>query len=110
MPLDDASPVSTLTPPSNLSAEAAVLGAILFDNNAYQRVADILRPTDFYAPAHQELFEVSSNMIQQGRIAELPCVSISRRRKSSTKSVAQDTLSNCSILPPSDLKLATMPG
>ena len=69
MPLDDA-PAASITPPHNLSAEAAVLGAILFDNNAYQRVADILRPSDFYAPAHQELFDVSATMIQQGRIAD----------------------------------------
>ncbi|WP_290484052.1 DnaB-like helicase N-terminal domain-containing protein, partial [Hyphomonas sp. UBA2515] len=69
MPLDDA-PAATIAPPHNLSAEAAVLGAILFDNNAYQRVADILRPSDFYAPAHQELFDVSATMIQQGRIAD----------------------------------------
>ena len=69
MPLDDA-PAATIASPHNLSAEAAVLGAILFDNNAYQRVADILRPSDFYAPAHQELFDVSATMIQQGRIAD----------------------------------------
>ena len=71
MPLDDtASPKDTIAPPHNLSAEAAVLGAILFDNNAYPRVADILRASDFYAPAHQELYEVASVMIQQGRIAD----------------------------------------
>lgn len=56
--------------PHNLAAEAAVLGAILFDNNVYQYIADILRPADFYAPAHQLLYEVSSNMIQTGRVAD----------------------------------------
>ena len=71
MPLDDtASPKDAIAPPHNLSAESAVLGAILFDNNSYQRVADILRASDFYAPAHQELYEVASIMIQQGRIAD----------------------------------------
>ena len=70
MPLDDAPSEVKTAPPHNLSAEAAVLGAILFDNNAYQRVADILRPSDFYAPAHQELFDVAANMVQQGRIAD----------------------------------------
>ena len=70
MPLDDTSHGGHIAPPHNLSAEAAVLGAILFDNNTFQRVADLLRPSDFYAPAHQELFEVSANMIQQGRIAD----------------------------------------
>ena len=64
MPLDDtASPKDAIAPPHNLSAEAAVLGAILFDNNSYQRVADILRASDFYAPAHQELYEVASSHI-----------------------------------------------
>jgi len=64
---------TTQTPvvsPHNLAAEAAVLGAILFDNNVYQYIADILRPIDFYAPAHQLLFEVSQNMIQTGRVAD----------------------------------------
>lgn len=72
MPLDDNTPRedTALTPPNNLSAEAAVLGAILFDNAAFQRISDLLRPTDFYAPAHQELFEVSQTMIQQGRVAD----------------------------------------
>lgn len=56
--------------PHNLAAEAAVLGAILFDNNVYQYIADILRPIDFYAPAHNLLYEVASNMIQTGRVAD----------------------------------------
>lgn len=57
-------------PPHNLSAEAAVIGSILYDNNAFQRVADLLRPTDFYAPAHQEIFEACVRLIQNGRVAD----------------------------------------
>jgi len=56
--------------PHNLSAEAAVIGSILYDNNAFQRVADILRPSDFYAPAHQEIYEACQNLIQNGRVAD----------------------------------------
>ena len=59
-----------ITPPNNLAAEAAVLGAILFDNNVYQYIAEILAPTDFYAPAHQEVYLVASTMIQTGRVAD----------------------------------------
>ena len=62
--------VSTQQSPNNLAAEAAVLGAILFDNNAFQRVADTLRPEDFYAPAHQAVYEVCQTLIQQGRVAD----------------------------------------
>lgn len=56
--------------PHNLSAEAAVIGSILYDNNAFQRVADILRPTDFYAPAHEEIFSACQLLIQNGRVAD----------------------------------------
>ncbi len=72
MPLDHVSNSTRepAPPPNNLGAEAAVLGAILFDNNAFQRVADILRAEDFYAPAHIELYSVAESMIQQGRVAD----------------------------------------
>ncbi|MEZ6028815.1 MAG: replicative DNA helicase [Hyphomonadaceae bacterium] len=57
-------------PPHNLQAEMAVLGAILFDNNAHQRVSDILKPRDFYAPANAIIFEVLDRMISNGRVAD----------------------------------------
>ena len=56
--------------PHNLQAEMAVLGAILFDNNAHQRVSDILKPRDFYAPANSTIFEVLDRMISNGRVAD----------------------------------------
>jgi replicative DNA helicase len=48
----------------------AVLGAILFDNNAHQRVSDVLRPRDFYAQANAAIFEVLDKMISGGRVAD----------------------------------------
>lgn len=56
--------------PHNLAAEMAVLGAILFDNNAHQRVADFLKPGDFYATANSQIFEVLDRMIANGRVAD----------------------------------------
>lgn len=73
MPLDDhpqSEQKPQLAPPHNLAAEAAVLGAILFDNHSFQRIADYLQAGDFYAPAHQDVYDVASNMIQQGRVAD----------------------------------------
>ena len=67
---DMSNPPATVEVPHNLSAEAGVLGAILYDNNAFQRVAEFLRPTDFYSIPHQEIYEVCSNMIQSGRVAD----------------------------------------
>ena len=38
-------------------AELSVLGAILLDNGAYDRVAEFLADDDFYVPAHKLVFE-----------------------------------------------------
>jgi replicative DNA helicase len=56
--------------PHNLAAEAAILGAILFDNNAYHRVSEILNDTDFYAPGHQLIYQVISAFVPNGKIAD----------------------------------------
>lgn len=57
-------------PPHDLDAEAAVLGAILFDNMVYDRVREILRPDDFYAMNHQKLFQHMAAMIESGKTAD----------------------------------------
>ncbi|GAB4532925.1 MAG: replicative DNA helicase [Parvularculaceae bacterium] len=56
-------------PPHNLDAEQALLGAILFDNEAYFKVADFLRIEHFYDPAHQAIFEAIEKLIVTGRLA-----------------------------------------
>jgi replicative DNA helicase len=58
------------SPPHNLPAEAAILGGILYDNQAYQAIAEILQADDFYAPAHRLVFAESARLIQMGRIAD----------------------------------------
>ncbi len=69
MPKDADTPQQT-PPPHNLQAEMAVLGAILFDNNAHQRVSDVLKPRDFYAPANSAIFDVLDRLISNGRVAD----------------------------------------
>jgi replicative DNA helicase len=58
------------SPPHNLAAEMAVLGAILFDNNAQQRVSDILKPSDFYAQSNASIFKVLDSLISNGKVAD----------------------------------------
>lgn len=43
-------------PPNNLDAEEAVLGGILLDPNAIDRVAQTLKPESFYLGSHQEIY------------------------------------------------------
>ncbi len=56
--------------PHNLEAEQALLGAILFDNEAYTRLSDRLQPRHFYSPFHQRLFEAMEAFIRKGQLAE----------------------------------------
>ena len=43
-------------PPHDLRAEAAVLGAILLDNDALNRIVSTSKPDDFYRENHREIF------------------------------------------------------
>jgi replicative DNA helicase len=56
-------------PPHNFEAEQALLGAILVNNAAYQRVAEFLRPEHFADPLHGKLFDMLGKLIERGQIA-----------------------------------------
>ena len=56
--------------PSNVEAEQALLGALLYDNAAFERLGDNLQPQHFYEPFHQRLFQAISNNIRKGQLAE----------------------------------------
>ena len=43
-------------PPRNLEAEEAVLGGILLDSNALDRVAEVIGPDDFYRTTNRKIF------------------------------------------------------
>lgn len=43
-------------PPQNLEAESSVLGGILLENDAINRVLEILAPEDFYRESHRKAF------------------------------------------------------
>ncbi len=56
--------------PSNVEAEQALLGALLYDNAAFERLGDNLQPHHFYEPFHQRLFQAISTNIRKGQLAE----------------------------------------
>ncbi|MEK7229679.1 MAG: replicative DNA helicase, partial [Candidatus Binatota bacterium] len=43
-------------PPQNLEAESSVLGGVLLDNEAINRVLELLTPEDFYRETHRKIF------------------------------------------------------
>src|SRR5258706_13399413 len=58
------------SPPHNDEAEMALLGAILHNNRAFERVADFLQPAHFASRVHGRIFEAISRLIDRGQIAD----------------------------------------
>jgi replicative DNA helicase len=63
------SAVSYRVLPHNQDAEQALLGALLVDNRAYEKVGDFLKSNQFFLPAHQRIFEAIIKMIDRGQTA-----------------------------------------
>jgi replicative DNA helicase len=55
--------------PHNIEAEQALLGAILVNNEAFYRVSDFLEPRHFFEPIHQNIYQLSRDLIRAGKIA-----------------------------------------
>ncbi|HRD28397.1 MAG TPA: replicative DNA helicase [Caulobacter sp.] len=67
-PVHDDPPLAVA--PSNIEAEQALLGALLYDNAAYERLSDRLQARHFYEPFHQRLFAALETHIRKGQLAE----------------------------------------
>lgn len=61
-------------PPHSLEAEQALLGGLLLDNTAWDRVADLVGPDDFYRDEHKRIFRHISRLVEQGRPADVVTV------------------------------------
>ena len=55
--------------PHNVEAEQALLGAILVNNEAFDRVSDFLQPAHFSEEIHRRIYEIASALIRAGKIA-----------------------------------------
>ena len=56
-------------PPHSVEAEQAVLGGVLIDNGAWDRIADILTGEHFYRNDHRAVFNAVAGLCDEGR----PC-------------------------------------
>ena len=57
------------TMPHSTEAEQQLLGAILTNNDIYDRVASIIGHTHFYDPVHARIFEIASARIAKNNLA-----------------------------------------
>jgi len=57
------------TPPHNLEAEQGLLGALLVNNRAFEKVGEFLRPEHFCDAAHGRIFSAIATLVERGQIA-----------------------------------------
>jgi replicative DNA helicase len=58
------------SPPHNFEAEKALLGTLMANNNAHDRVSDFLRPEHFADPIHGRIYDAISKLLDAGQIAD----------------------------------------
>ena len=57
-------------PPQNIEAEQALLGAILANNNALEKVSEFLKPIHFASPVHASIYQAIVTLHSRGHIAD----------------------------------------
>ena len=58
-------------PPHSLEAESSVLGGLLLDNDAWDRVQDLLQDHDFYRYEHRLIYAAAGALIGAGKPADV---------------------------------------
>ncbi|MBM3587480.1 MAG: replicative DNA helicase [Alphaproteobacteria bacterium] len=62
--------LSQRVPPSNLAAEQALLGALLANNKAFERVGEYLAPEHFADAVHGRIFQAIKRRVEAGQLAD----------------------------------------
>jgi len=66
---------SLRVPPHSVEAEQAVLGGLLLDNRAWDKIGDFISEADFYRADHRLLYHCISGLIEGSRPADVVTVS-----------------------------------
>ncbi len=62
--------LSQRLPPANMQAEQALLGALLANNRAYERVSEFLIPEHFADPVHGRIYQAIARRVDAGQLAD----------------------------------------
>ena len=71
----DGAMASLRTPPHSTEAEQSVLGGLMLDNGAFDKIADVVSEADFYRHDHKLIFKHIARLIELGRPADVVTVS-----------------------------------
>jgi len=74
-------------PPQSLEAEVSVLGGILLENEALNRVLEVIREGDFYRESHRKIFSAILNLYERNEPADLITLSEVLKKRGSFEEV-----------------------
>ena len=70
-PMPDREIAQLRVPPHSIEAESSVLGGLLLDNNAWDRVGDLLKDGDFYRYEHKLIYAAIGGLINASKPADV---------------------------------------
>ncbi|MCP9622119.1 replicative DNA helicase [Nocardia otitidiscaviarum] len=74
-------------PPHDMAAEQSVLGGMLLSKDAIADVVEVIRPGDFYRPAHQAVYDAILDLYGRGEPADPVTVSAALDRRGELKRI-----------------------
>jgi len=79
-------------------SEAAVIGGLLIDNQAWWRITGRVSEQDFEADAHRKLFALIAGEIEQGRTADIITLGVDKPLRSLAMQLASDSAGTANIV------------
>ncbi len=78
--LDDGMPGDTVesrlrVPPSSIEAEQSLIGGLMLDNAAWDKIADVVVADDFYRKDHRLIFGAIASLVEDGQPCDVVTVS-----------------------------------
>jgi replicative DNA helicase len=70
-PVQDPQLLQLKLPPHSIEAEQSVLGGLLIDNGAFDKIADVVADSDFYRDDHRRIFRHIARLVEKGRPADV---------------------------------------
>src|SRR5258706_5232318 len=58
-------------PPHSVEAEQSLLGGLLLDNQAFDKIADLVTAEDFYRDHHRRLYRHIARLVEQAKPADV---------------------------------------
>ena len=72
--------IGGMMPPQEIELEEAILGALMLDKDAYERICEIITPETFYKENHKEIFKAIVNLINDKKNVDILTVTSELRK------------------------------